>query len=234
MTTGALELAAHITHPVTAAVFAAALAFVAFLAIAKGRRNPPTIVWILAVAFILLGLSPLLASTYLESRGIYRVRIVVLDTTKQPIHDAEVTSSVGGELKRTELGWEYTIPREERPSDGKVTFRANRKDDFLAGTSILKLENLYFPEVIIQLASLPSGTVRGMVEDPNGNPVADVHVWVLGSKGDVISDRNGSFSLPANAADGQQVTVLAQKDGRTAQAIIFAGKPAQIVLRKPD
>jgi hypothetical protein len=114
MLTKALELAAQITHPVTAAIFAAVLALIALISLSKGgKKKPPQIAWALSAIIFLLGLSPLLASTYLDSRGIYRVRIEVSNPAKEPVHDAEITSSAGGELKKTDAGWEFTIPREE-------------------------------------------------------------------------------------------------------------------------
>jgi len=56
MPTKALQLASQITHPVTAAVFAAVLALLALVALARGKKKPPQIAWILAVVIFLLGL----------------------------------------------------------------------------------------------------------------------------------------------------------------------------------
>jgi hypothetical protein len=232
MLTKALELATRITHPVPAAIFAAVLALVALLVLTKGKKKPPQIAWALSAIIFLLGLSPLLASTWLDSRGIYRVRIEVFSPAKEPVHDAEITSSAGGELKKTDAGWEFTIPREEKPMNNEVTFRATQKDAFLLGNSILKLEKDYFPQVTIQLDPLPSANVRGMVEDENGSPIEGARVWVLGYDEAITTGPTGSFSLPAHAADGQQVAVLAQKEGKTAQTTAFAGRTAEVILRK--
>ncbi|HYK34835.1 hypothetical protein [Alloacidobacterium sp.] len=233
MLTKALQLAAQITHPITAAIFAAVLALIALLALTKGKKKPPQTAWLLAIVIFLLGLSPLLASTYLDSQGIYRVRIEVFNPSKEPVHNAEITSSAGGELKETDAGWEFTIPREERPSNGEVIFRAALKDAFLAGNSTLKLEKDYFPEVIIQLASLPSVDVRGMVEDEYERPIEGVRVWVLGYDEAITTGPTGSFSLPTHAANGQQITLVARKGDRTAQATAFGGeRNAEIILRK--
>jgi hypothetical protein len=227
----ALQLAAQITHPVTAAIFAAVLALIALIALTKGRRRPPHVAWVLSIIIFLLGLSPLLANTYLDSRGIYRVRIEVFNPAKQPVHDADVTSSAGGELKRTDAGWEFTIPREEKPVTGEVTFRANMKDAFLQGNSTLKLEKDYFPQVTIQLEPLPSVDVRGMVEDGNGQPIEGARVWVLGYDQAITTGPTGSFSLPSHAADGQQITLIAQKGNKTNQVTAYAGRTAEIILR---
>jgi hypothetical protein len=227
----ALQLAAQITHPVTAAIFAAVLALIALLALAKGKKKPPQIAWVLSVVIFLLGLSPLLASTYLDSRGIYRVRIEVFNPANEPVRDAEITSSAGGELKKTDAGWEFTIPREEKPATGEVIFRAEQKDAFLQGNSTLKLAKDYFPQITIQLEPLPSVDVRGMVEDETGRPLEGARVWVLGYDQAITTGPTGSFSLPTHAADGQQITLVAQKGNKTAQTTAFAGRTAEVILR---
>jgi len=236
MLTKALELAAQITHPITAAIFAAVLALIALLSLTKGtgKKKPPQIAWVLSIIIFLLGISPLLASTYLDSRGIYRVRIEVFNPAKEAVHDAEITSSAGGELKKTDAGWEFTIPREGKPASNEVTFRAAQKDAFLQGNSTLKLEKDYFPQVAIQLTALPSAEIRGMVEDENGRPVEGARVWVLGYDDVATTGPTGSFALSAHAADGQQITLMAQKGDLTAQKMEFAGRTAELILRKPS
>jgi hypothetical protein len=232
MLTKALQLAAQITHPVTAAIFAAVLALIALIALTKGKRRPPQIAWALSIIIFLLGVMPLLASTYLDRRGIYRVRIEVFNPAREPIHDADVTSSAGGELKKTDAGWEFTIPREEKPASGEVTFRVSMKDSFLQGSSTLRIEKDYFPQVTIQLEPLPSVDVRGMVEDGDGHPIEGARVWVLGYDQVVTTGETGSFSLPAHAADGQQIALVAQKGNNTNQATAYAGRTAEIILRR--
>lgn len=232
MLTKALELAAQITHPVTAAVFAAVLALIALIVLSKGRKKPPKVAWGLAIAIFLLGLAPLLASTYLDSRGIYRVRIDLLGLDKQPVHDAEITSSAGGEMKMTEAGWEFTIPPQDKPADGLVTFRAVKQESFLGGSVTVKLTHDYFPVIALQLSPLSPGVVRGMVEDDLGRPIEGARVWILGYDDAARTGPSGSFSLAAHAADGQQVAIVAQKGNVTAQITAFAGKTAEIILRK--
>jgi len=235
MLTKALELATQITHPVTAAIFAAVLALIALLALTKGtgKKKPPQIAWLLSAVIFLLGLSPLLASTYLDSRGIYRVRIEVFNPSKEPVHDAEITSSAGGELKKTDAGWEFTIPREEKPASGEVTFRAALKDAFLSGNSTLKLEKEYFPQVTIQLAPLPSADVRGTALDENSHPVEGARVWVQGYDEVATTGPTGSFSLHTHAADGQKISLVGQKGDLFARSTAFAGqRDAEVILRK--
>jgi hypothetical protein len=231
MLTRLLELAAQITHPVTAAIFAAALALIALLTLAKGKGKPPQVAWALSAVIFLLGISPLLASTYLNSRGIYRVRIEVLNPAGEPVQESVVTSSAGGELKKTDAGWEFTIPREAKPAAGEVTFRAGQKEAYLRGESTLTLAKDYFPQVTIQLAPLPSVDIRGMVEDAHSRPIEGARVWVLGYDSSITTGPTGSFSLPSHAADGQQITLVAQKGSSTAQTTAYAGRMAEIILR---
>jgi len=232
MLTKALELAAQITHPVTAAIFAAVLALIALLALTKGKKKPPQIAWALSAIIFLLGLSPLLASTWLDSSGIYRVRIEVFNPAKEPLREAEITSSAGGELKKTDAGWEFTIPREEKPANGEVTFRAALKDAYLAGDSTLKLEKEYFPQVTIQLTPLPTVEVRGIVVDDYAHPIEGARVWVAGYDEIAITGPTGSFSLPSHAADGQKISLHADKGDRATDITAFAGRTAELILRK--
>jgi hypothetical protein len=231
MLSKALELAIQVTHPIAAAAFAAVLALICFLALSKGKRKPPHIAWLLAVIIFLLGLAPLLSSTYLDSRGIYRVRIEVFGRSNETLQTAEIVSSAGGELKKTNAGWEFTIPREERPRSGEVTFRAVQKDAFLSGSTTISLGRDYFPQVRILLTPLPSVKAYGVIEDENGRPIVGVKVWVLGSDEVTTTGPTGSFSLSAQAADGQQITLVAQKGNKAVQKAAFAGKLAEIILR---
>ncbi len=160
------------------------------------------------------------------------MRIEVLGLDNQSVHDAQISSSAGGEMKKTDAGWEFTIPPQDRPANGLVNFRAAQQDAFLAGSITLRLAHDYFPEVVLQLSRLPSGDVRGMVEDVNGRSVEGARVWLLGYDDIVTTGPTGGFSLPGHAADGQQVTVLAQKGDVTAQTTAFVGRPSEIILRK--
>ncbi len=93
----ALELASRITHPYTVAVFAAVLATIALVYALMKRK--PRLGFLLALVLLALGLGPLAESTYLASRGIYHIRIVVLASNGRPEEHAKVSSSAGGELK---------------------------------------------------------------------------------------------------------------------------------------
>jgi hypothetical protein len=228
----ALKIASHITHPVTIAAFALVFASSAF-ALAL-RAKEPRIAWALAAGIIVLGLAPLAAFTFLQAQGIYRVRVAVLGPDRSPVDDAQVISSNGGEPKKVEGGWEFDIPPQSRPADGKLKLFASEKNAFLAGSSTLVLDKDYFPTVEIQLERDTSATVRGNVIDEHRRSVAGARVSIPGYPDVTTTDEMGNFVLPAHAADGQIVRLRAQKDELTADISVPAGNtPVELMLKRP-
>jgi hypothetical protein len=226
----ALEVASRITHPYAVAAFAIVIAAIVIGLL--GRTKKPSIGWPLAVGIIVLGLTPTIASAILQHQGIYHIRIVVLNGAKQPVDDAAVSSSAGGELKKASFNWEFDLAPQARPSDGKVTFFASVKDAFLAGNSLLVLGNDYFPEVTIQLESPPPARIRGVVEDESGRSVAGAKVAVAGYPDIATTDSLGNFALPAHAAEGEMVNIRAEKGNLVAEDLVPAGKSTVLVVRK--
>jgi hypothetical protein len=196
------------------------------------KAKKPRIAWLLAAVLLLLGISPLVASTFLASRGVYHIRLVVLGADGQPVKLADVTSSAGGELKQASGNWEYDLAPQSRPSSGQITFYACVKDAYLAGSSSLALKSDYFPTISIPLQPLPPVTIRGTVVDEGGKSVAGAHVAVSGYSDIATTDEMGNFSLSAHHADGQLVSVRAEKGDRVAEISVIAGKDTQLVLRK--
>ena len=228
----ALEIVSHITHPVAVAAVALVLAAYAFSIAIKKRQ--PRVAWFLVAVILLLGLAPLLSSTYLQSRGLYIVRVFVLGPDKQPVEDALVTSSNGGEPKKVAGDWEFDIPPQARPADGKLTLFASVKNDFLAGRSTLVLDKDYFPTVEIQLDRDTSAMVRGIVVDEHRRSVAGAHVSIPGYSEVAVTDEMGNFVLAAHAADGQIVQVRAQKDQFVGSMSVPVGKvPVELMLHRP-
>jgi multidrug efflux pump subunit AcrA (membrane-fusion protein) len=226
----ALELASRITHPYTVAVFVAVLVAIELWALRRARK--PRIAWLLAAALLVLGIAPLVASTFLASRGVYHIRVVVLGTDGQPVNQAAVSSSAGGELKQASGNWEFDLAPQAKPSSGQITFYASVKDAYLAGNSSLALKEDYFPTVTIQLLPLPSVTIRGTVVDENGKSIAGARVAVSGYSDIAATDEMGNFSLPAHHAEGQLISIRAEKGDRVAELSVIAGKDAELVLRK--
>jgi len=226
----ALVLASRITHPYSVAAFALAFATMALLLVLRAKK--PRIAWLLAAVVLVLGISPLVASTFLASRGIYRISVVVLGADGQPVNQADLISSAGGELKKASGNWELDLPPQAKPSNGRITFYTSVKDAYLAGESSLDLKEDYFPTVTIQLHPLPSVDIRGTVVDGGGKSVSGAHVSISGYSEVATTDEMGNFSLPSHHADGQLVSVRAQKGDLVAGVSVIAGKDAQIVLRK--
>jgi hypothetical protein len=226
----ALRLASRITHPYSVAAFSLALAAVALRVALNAKK--PRVVWLLAAALIVLGISPLVASTFLASRGVYHIRVVVLGTNGEPVKQADLTPSAGGELKQAYGNWEFDLAPQSKPSSGQITFYAADKDAYLAGNSTLALKEDYFPVVTIQLLALTPVTIRGTVVDANGRSVSGAHVSVSGYPEAATTGEMGNFSLPSHHADGQLVYLRAEKGDNVTEAYVVAGKDAQLVLRK--
>jgi hypothetical protein len=227
----AFEIASRITHPVTVAAFTVVLAAYLLNIALKKKRSGVT--WFLAAAVLIPGLAPLLSSTYLQSRGMYVVRVFVLGIDKVPVDDARVTSSTGGESKKVEGGWEFDVPPQSRPADGRLKLFASVRNAFLAGSSTVVLNKDYFPTVEIQLEQDTSAVVRGDVIDDRGRSVVGARVSIPGYSDVAVTDQMGNFVLPAHAADGQVVQVRAQKDNLVGSLSIPAGEPVELVVKRP-
>jgi hypothetical protein len=225
----ALKLASHITHPVTVAAFA--LVFAAFALAAALRAKKPRLAVLLAIAIVVLGLAPLIASTFLQTRGVYRIRVVVLGLDAQPVRDAEVTAS-GGEIKKADESWELEVPPQTRPADGRLNLFASVKNAFLAGHSTLVLADDYYPTVTVQLAPLPAVTLRGIVKDEFGRSVAGARVSISGYQEIATTNQMGNFELPSHAAEGQMVSVHGEKGDLMVDLSVPAGATAELVMRK--
>ncbi len=226
----ALEMASHITHPISIA--AVALIVAAYLFSLAIKKKQPLVTGSLVAVVLILGIAPLVSSTYLQSRGLYIVRVFVLGIDKEPVDDARVTSSNGGEAKKIQGGWEFDIPPQSRPADGKLKLLASETSSFLAGSSTLVLDKDYFPAVEIQLEHDTSAMVRGDVIDDHGRSVAGARVSIPGYPDVAVTDEMGNFILPAHAADGQIVQLRAQKDQLVAAMSVPAGRTVELVVKR--
>jgi hypothetical protein len=231
----ALKIASQVKDPVS--LVAVTLVLAAFLFWNVYRSKRPLKAWILGVlaaGIILLGFAPLAASVILQLEGIYHVRAIVLGPDHLPSDEAHLTSSVGGEPKKVEGGWEFDIPPQSTPADRTVVFYASVKNAFLIGKSMLLLARDYYPTTTIQLASDTSAILRGVVMDERHRSVADATVTIEGYVEKAESDDQGNFSLPAHAAEGQIVQVRAQKGPLIGNMSVPAGRePVEIILRRP-
>ena len=165
----------------------------------------------------------------------YRVRVIVTDNHNTPVSDAKVTSSIGGEPMRVEGGWLFVVAKDAKPLDGKVTFYASKDSAFLKGQAPLQLGDDHNPSVTVQLANERSAKVIGIVEDEKQAAIAGATVSVIGYDAEAVETKSsGSFSLPAHAADGQQVQLHAEKAGYGAvnQWCPAGDSPCSIMLQR--
>jgi hypothetical protein len=231
----ALEIASHLTYPIPVVAFALVFAaFVFWLALRSKKQSG--IFWLYLVAslvILLLGLSPLIASTYLQSRGVYRISVAILGTDKQVVKNAELTSLPAAQIKKADGAWEVEIVPQTRPADGIVTLTASLPDAHLEGSTKIVLDKDYFPTTTIQLEPMPSVIVRGVVVEVDGGPVSGAKVAIEGYPEIASTNEMGNFQIASHQAGGQQVTVMAQKDGMSAKKTGPAGDGFELVLRKP-
>jgi hypothetical protein len=224
----ALQIAHHVGHPGMIAAFSLLIAAFALTLLLRKKR--PVLGAMTAVAIVALGAAPFAASTILHSRGVYHVHLVVLRPDQSPVEFAKVKSSTGGELTIVEGGWQLDIPAQTRPADGKVTFSAYDKDEFLSGKSTLVLAQDYYPTATIQAVAETSAMLRGIVVDEGLRAIAGATVSIEGNRDVAVTDQKGNFVLHAHAGNGQTVEVEARKGRLTGHLSAPAGKPAEIII----
>lgn len=167
-----------------------------------------------------------------EAGGVYRVRATVLDPSGTPVDKVRVWSSMPGEPQQVAGGWEFNIPAESRPADGKLTIFAAKPAAFLSGQAELQLGGDWNPTVTVRLTKDGSASVTGMVQDAQGRALAGVRVSVIGKPNSVITGADGGFVLDIGAADGEMVQLHAEKAGYgpVTQSHLAGDEPAVLVL----
>lgn len=223
-----LKLAGHIGHPVAVAAFALVIAASVFALAFRARR--PVIGSILAAGIVVLGVAPLAASGFLQTRGVYHVQVVLLRPDQSTVDIAQVKSSNGGELKMVAGGWELDVPQQARPADDKLTLSASVKDEFLKGKSTLVLGQDHYPTATIQLVAEPSAMVRGVVVGEDLGAIAGATVSIDDYPEVAVTDQKGNFVLSAHAGKGQIVEVHAHKGQLTGRLSARAGKVVEVII----
>ncbi len=165
--------------------------------------------------------------------GLFRVRVTLLDPDGRPVPDAELHSSIGGERKPVDGGWELDIPAASLPADHSLTLYASKPSAFLSGHQTLLLsEEDPQPSVSLKLERDESATIGGQVQDAAGAALAGARVNVAGHETEAMAtSASGSFRLPAHAAAGQAVRLHAEKAGYApVEQEDLAGNP-EVLLR---
>ena len=179
---------------------------------------------------LLLFLWPKLAPA--SGPDVYRLRVTVLAPEGHPREDAELRSSVGGEQKKVQGGWEVDIPASALPADRKVTLYADRLPSNLHGSREVILDKDFQPAVTVELKEDSSVKVFGKVKDGEGRPVEGARVWVKDYPSEsVTTSQRGEFTLNAHAPLDQMVLLHVKKleiepppQGQP------AGRPATLIL----
>ena len=223
-----LRVAGHIPYPEAIAIVSLLLAIIVFALQFRIRRI--VLGSIFAFLILALGSTPFVVSHALESRGVYHVRVYLVRPDQSPIYYAQIKSSNPSEMQISEGGWRLDIPRQARPADGKVTFSAAVKDEFLVGGSSLQLARDYYPTLTIPMVPDTSAKLRGVVVDEDMVAVEGATVSIDGYPDVAVTDKKGNFSLPAHAGSGQMVEVHAQKGAMIGHLTAKAGKTAEIIL----
>jgi hypothetical protein len=142
---------------------------------------------------------------------IYRVRITVVGAGHTPVENATVWTSIGGEPKKVNGGWEFDIPDGNKPPDGQIVIYAKISDSSLQGKANLRLDSDRNPTITVSLETDESAMVRGTVEDNFGHAISGVDVSVVGYGDEhITTSANGSFVLRAHVSDGQMVRLHAE------------------------
>ncbi|MGA9527522.1 MAG: hypothetical protein WBS24_05355 [Terriglobales bacterium] len=223
-----LKIAGRIPYPEAVAIAALILAIIAFAVQFRAKRR--ALGAFAAAAIVAIGLIPLAASHILHARNVYQIHVYLVRPDKSPVYYAEVKSTLSGDLPISEGGWRLDVPPQIHPADAKVTFSATVKDEFLKGSYTLILSDNYYPTVTIPLVADTSAKVRGVVVDEGMAAVFGASVSVAGYPDVVLTDKQGNFSLPAHAGNGQLVEIHAEKDGVMTRKNAPAGKTVEIVL----
>lgn len=234
----ALEVASRLTHPISFAAFSLVVSAIVFRLVLKSKiRGAKQMLYaalVVITVITLLGLAPLLAITYLQSRGVYHVRILVVGLDRQPVSDAKITSSIGGEIKKANGTWELDIAPQTLPANRIVTVSASVENDFLAKSAEMNLGKDYFPTIKLALEPLPPVMVRGVVLDERRRPAAGASVAIEGYPDETAKTYDmGSFAIRSHAAKGQMVTVTALKNDLSDRKSGPADGSFELVLRRP-
>jgi len=180
---------------------------------------------------LLLFLWPKLAPA--SGPDVYRLRVTVLGPQGQPVENAEVRSSAGGEQKKFQGGWEVDVPASTLPADRKVTVYADKT--FQHGSREVVLDKDFQPAVTVELREDRSAKVSGTVQDLEGHAVEGARVSVVGHDAEAVFTRSdGGFVLPAHVSATQTVRLHVEKEGFTPEELEHpVSGPALLRLGRP-
>ena len=183
---------------------------------ARRTGGIPPAAWVGIVFWGLLGVSAL--AGFARELTPYHVFVRVVDAGGTTREDAKVWSTAEGDLRRVEGGWDLVVPASLRPGDGRLLIwaalepsvdRVTRRNEPIP-SRLVNLEPGSRHLAVVIKSGADQGTVLGgRVVDNQGEPAAGVWLSVAGF-GDqaVMTQDDGSFSLAAHGAEGEDVLLL--------------------------
>lgn len=166
------------------------------------------------VIFMLLasGLTFFALDRWAPAPDVVVVRITVLGPNKMPVDNSEIRSSVGGESKKVDGGWELEVAESKLPNDRRITIYAKQEQNRLKGQHEITLRSRINIDSI-QLERETSVSVRGNVYNENKAPVEGAIVSIVGVAGSTKTDSQGFFMLSTDNDEGEEVRLKVTKEG---------------------
>jgi hypothetical protein len=147
---------------------------------------------------------------------VHHIRVRAIGPDHSALKRAKVSSTLEGEIKSVDGGWEIDIPVGLSEQKRQLTIDATVEDLGLTGSTTLTLSSDTVQVTTLELKKSGELPVRGIVEDSHGNSIPNALVSVLGfGKDAVLSDASGSFELPSHALADETIPLHAEKPGFT-------------------
>jgi hypothetical protein len=204
------------------AAFAIAAILIALrLVLGSGGDKKPAqgkVLFLVASCICILGLAPILADAWLKTKpsgppDVYRLRVIVLDPQHTPVTGATLRTAALNDTATNDQGIaELTIPRATLSADSKITIYASLDSAGLHASQDIQLAADPNPTATIELTAAHDAVVSGLVEDDQSHAVAGATVSILGGESG-LTKPDGTFTLKANEAIGQEVRLHAEKPG---------------------
>ncbi len=175
------------------------------------RVTIPILILVFGIVVGFLGRSMLRAS---DSPAVYQVRVRAIGADQNALQRAHVRSSLGGETKLVNGGWEVDLPAGSSDDKRQLTIDASVEDLGLAGSTTITLSKDPIQTTSLELKKRGELPVRGIVEDSRGDSIPNALVSVVGyGKDAVLSDASGNFEMPSHAQADETISLHAEKPG---------------------
>ena len=161
----------------------------------------------------------------------YNVQVTVLDSSGNP-SPAAPTPSINATILKSPSGWTLLIRGADVPSDRKLVVRAT--DHGSSGEQALYLGRSPNLSATIRLTARTDWMVTGTVFDAAQHAVPGARVTIAGRSEAALTNADGSFILPAHAAEGQSVLLHVEGAGYkpVLQQHTVGSTPAIVVMER--